>query len=382
MTPRVPLVLLALAACGGAGDGTDDVTGPYTGTTRRYVVDAVTLPADTAAAMALGDDLDGDGAVDDQLGVITALLAVGHDLSVDGGDMIVAGALASTVELVADDAADDPTVALRYLGADGDAATLVGGALVGGRFRSNRTATTRHPGAAVLRLPVFTNADPVALPTVGLEVDLVPDGRGGFDGLVRGGVRQADARAAAYAGLRQMFATEPDRHQAFLRGVDLDRDGAMTDAELDQSIIATLVTADVQLYDGERYAPRAVGAHPDVVSLGVAVHLTPCPTGRCATGAPAHPCRDRVRDGDETDVDCGGGCQACAGGLACVAGNDCQAAACPGGTCPAPRCDDGVRDGFESDRDCGGPCAACAAGQACVDDADCATRCVDGRCGA
>ena len=116
MTPRVPLALLALAACGGAGDGTDDVTGPYSGTTRRYVVDAVTLPADTAAAMALGDDLDGDGAVDDQLGVITALLAVGHDLSVDGGDMIVTGALASTVELVADDPADDPTVALRYLG--------------------------------------------------------------------------------------------------------------------------------------------------------------------------------------------------------------------------------------------------------------------------
>lgn len=375
---RHATLALVLAACGDAAS--TDVTGPYTGAHHRFVVDAVSLPRDVGAAMAIGADLDGDGTVENQLGAITGLLAVANDLSVDAASMIAAGGLASTVEITADDLTDDPSVAVAYFGADGDPATAAGGALVDGAFRSNRTATTRVPGIARLRLPVFTNSDPVTLPLDGVEIELTPDGAGGYDGVVRGGVAVAAARAAAYAGLRQMFATEPDRHQVFLRGVDLDRDGVMSDAELDASIIATLVTADVQLFEDGRYAPRAVGARPDSVSVAFAIHLTPCAAGRCATGAPAEPCRDRVRDGDETDVDCGGGCQACAGGLACAGGHDCQALACTADRCAAPSCGDGLRDGFESDVDCGGPCPACAIGARCVDDLDCAGACTGGRC--
>ena len=375
---RHATLALVLAACG--GEASTDVTGPYTGTTHRFVVDAVTLPRDATAALVVVADLDGDGTVEDQLGAITGLLAVANDLSVDAASMIAAGGLASTVEITADDLADDPSVAVAYLGADGDPATAAGGALIDGGFRSNRTATTRVPGIARLRLPVFTNSDPLLLPLDGMELELTPDGRGGYDGVVRGGIAQAAARAAAYAGLRQMFATEPDRHQVFVRGVDLDRDGAMSDAELDASIIATLVTADVQLFVDGRYAPRAVGARPDSVSVALAIHLSPCADGRCATAPPAETCRDRVRDGDETDVDCGGGCQPCAGGLACVGGHDCQALACTADRCAAPSCADGLRDGFESDVDCGGPCPACAVGDRCVDDGDCAGVCAGGRC--
>ena len=375
---RLATLALVLVACD--GDATTDVTGPYTGATHRFVVDAVTLPRDATAALAVGADLDGDGTVENQLGAITGLLAVANDLSVDAASMIAAGGLASTVEITADDLTDDPRVAVAYFGADGDPATAAGGALIDGRFLSNRTATTRAPGIARLRLPVFTNSDPLTLPLDGMELELTPDGRGGYDGVVRGGIAQAAARAAAYAGLRQMFATEPDRHQVFLRGVDLDRDGVMTDAELDASIIATLVTADVQLFVDGRYAPRAVGARPDSVSVAFAIHLSPCAAGRCATTSPAETCRDRVRDGDETDVDCGGACQPCAGGLACVGGHDCQALACTADRCAAPSCADGVRDGFESDVDCGGPCPACAVGARCVDDGDCAGGCVSGRC--
>ena len=44
-------------------------------------------------------------------------------------------------------------------------------------------------------------------------------------------------------------------------------------------------------------------------------------------------CSDKIKDGDETDVDCGGGCGACADGRACRAANDCAGKSCVSGTC-------------------------------------------------
>ncbi len=372
-------LLIALGACG--AEAGSDVTGPFTGETHRFVVDGFALPRDNATAMALAADLDGDADPENQFGVITSLLASVSDLSIHASDMVAAGALASTVEIVADHLDDDDTVAVRYLGADDDPATLAGGRLVGGGFRSNRTAATRVPGRAVLRLPVFTNASPLALELDGMELDLEPDGRGGYDAVVRGGLRQQHAREVAYAGLLEMFATEPERHVVFARGVDANRDDILSTDELEASVIGFLVTADLQLFDGARYAPRARDATPDSVSLAIGLHLTPCPAGRCTTTPPVERCRDRVRDGDETDVDCGGWCQPCAAALACAVPADCQSAACDGGACRAPACDDLVRDGFESDVDCGGACGPCLTGRRCADTADCAAgRCSGGVC--
>jgi DNA-binding beta-propeller fold protein YncE len=46
------------------------------------------------------------------------------------------------------------------------------------------------------------------------------------------------------------------------------------------------------------------------------------------------PCTNGVRDGRETDVDCGGAlCSGCAAGRSCVAGTDCSSGTCTGGTC-------------------------------------------------
>jgi hypothetical protein len=146
----------------------------------------------------------------------------------------------------------------------------------------------------------------------------------------------------------------------------------MSDVELDQSVIAFLVTADVELRDGVSY-----------VSFALAFHLAPCAAGRCITSPPANLCRDRIRDGDETDIDCGGACQPCAGALACALPADCQSATCTANVCAPPSCTDGLHDGFESDRDCGGACPPCAVGQVCIDDPDCATaNCADGLCAA
>jgi len=61
-----------------------------------------------------------------------------------------------------------------------------------------------------------------------------------------------------------------------------------------------------------------------------------CATGVCRDGAcqPAR-CDDAVRNGTETDVDCGGAgaCARCALGLRCAMGSDCASGECYGGVC-------------------------------------------------
>src|SRR5258708_24522834 len=71
---------------------------------------------------------------------------------------------------------------------------------------------------------------------------------------------------------------------------------------------------------------------------------------------PAPTCTDGIKNGNETDVDCGGGtCPSCTAGRSCSAGRDCQSMVCNGGMCQAPSCSDGVKNGMETDVDCGGP---------------------------
>ncbi len=93
---------------------------------------------------------------------------------------------------------------------------------------------------------------------------------------------------------------------------------------------------------------------------------------QCVTVA----CADHRKDGAETDVDCGGGCAPCADGLGCKVDADCTSRNCDAGThtCKAPSCSDGKVDGAESDVDCGGTtCAGCALGQVCYQNRDCAS---------
>ena len=110
-----------------------------------------------------------------------------------------------------------------------------------------------------------------------------------------------------------------------------------------------------------------------------------CPgRGACLMGVCELPsCEDGIGNQDETDVDCGGGCQPCAIGLSCLIGEDCAARVCDVDSliCQAPRCDDGVTNGSEVDVDCGGQCEPCTDGAHCVDGADCVSGvCRDGHC--
>ncbi len=85
----------------------------------------------------------------------------------------------------------------------------------------------------------------------------------------------------------------------------------------------------------------------------------------CATGTTCYQetgcvsCSDGVRNGDETDVDCGGSCSPCDDKLACALTKDCKSMKCENGACIS--CFDVVKNGGEADIDCGGTslCLAC-----------------------
>jgi hypothetical protein len=349
-------LVLALTAC-----ATDPDPITYTGESRRFVVDSIAVPMNNTEAREFGGDLNGDRTVDNQLGmVISTLKGISGNVTTHGDEMIAAGALLSSVELIADDFGSDDTVALRYFGADGDGADLIGGALADGRFVTERT------GAAAVHLPVFVDADPITIPIVHMRMTLTADGRGGFDAMVHGAVVPEVARKAAYDGVMQMFANRPGDHLVFFRMLDaVPQDFTITQQEFDKNtLIQALLAPDLEI-DGQ-----------PLLSIGFRVHLSACAEGRCATPA-APTCFDRVRNGNETDVDCGGPCGKCAAGFTCSDASDCETASC-NGTCAAPSCSDGVRDGFETDVDCGAQCGGCAVGQACFSNADCASS----QCGA
>ena len=72
----------------------------------------------------------------------------------------------------------------------------------------------------------------------------------------------------------------------------------------------------------------------------------------------------------------------CADAAACATSGDCQSGVCTGGICQAAACGDGVKNGTETDIDCGGTCGPCGVGKTCIQAADCAPAlCSANKCG-
>src|SRR5690606_27126916 len=87
-----------------------------------------------------------------------------------------------------------------------------------------------------------------------------------------------------------------------------------------------------------------------------------------------------THNGLETFTDCGGPCAPCGNGQPCLVGSDCESDVCHFGVCAPAACNDGVRNGDELDVDCGGGCGLCP-GEATIDPFVCASLvAVDGRC--
>lgn len=96
---------------------------------------------------------------------------------------------------------------------------------------------------------------------------------------------------------------------------------------------------------------------------------------------------NNLKDGNESDVDCGGGsAPPCAEMKACYVATDCSTGVCSGKVCQAASFTDGVKNGMETDIDCGGaaplPCnlgAKCAADKDCVAKNCAANVCVEAK---
>lgn len=102
-----------------------------------------------------------------------------------------------------------------------------------------------------------------------------------------------------------------------------------------------------------------------------------------SAGAPdGATCGDGVKNGAESDVDCGLACPTrCVLGASCALGGDCLSGSCGASephTCVQSHCHDGVADLDETGVDCGGSCEGCPLGGACLKDSDCGPELVCG----
>jgi hypothetical protein len=127
-------------------------------------------------------------------------------------------------------------------------------------------------------------------------------------------------------------------------------------------------------------------------TLGLASACSSSGTGTSTSIAETNPsCLDGRLDGDETGVDCGGSCVTPCAGASGVSGASGSGGASSGGASSGGASSggassggsssggggiDGVKDGSETDVDCGGPSAPkCAEGKSCLVDADCEVAC-------
>jgi hypothetical protein len=98
-----------------------------------------------------------------------------------------------------------------------------------------------------------------------------------------------------------------------------------------------------------------------------------CESGVCTGNICQEPaCNDGVKNGDETDEDCGGSCGAkCADLLSCSQNSDCANGFCNSSQCTTPTCSDGFQNNLETGLDCGGPNCPDCDGETCCADTEC-----------
>ncbi|HYQ46509.1 MAG TPA: hypothetical protein VER11_31285 [Polyangiaceae bacterium] len=107
-----------------------------------------------------------------------------------------------------------------------------------------------------------------------------------------------------------------------------------------------------------------------------------CDTGYCKNLVCTAPtCSDKVKNQDETAVDCGGSCPACDTGKMCSVSTDCTGEYCKGGVC-TDHCISEAQEADETDVDCGGgSCPKCDAAQRCEEASDCLSAiCSNNKC--
>lgn len=101
-----------------------------------------------------------------------------------------------------------------------------------------------------------------------------------------------------------------------------------------------------------------------------------CASGNCTAQhtCGAATCMDTIKNGTESDTDCGGMCSKCPNGKHCNGPTDCVSNSCSGTFCQ-PSCSDMMLNQDETDVDCGGnSCLGCDIGKNCTTNGDCASN--------
>ncbi len=129
-----------------------------------------------------------------------------------------------------------------------------------------------------------------------------------------------------------------------------------------------------QTKDGNETDVDCGGSCPPCDDLLDCLVASDCQSLNCVALECAPPtCTDLIHNGNETDQDCGGpNCGPCDDGKNCAAPTHCKSGVCTGGVCQVPTCVDTVTNGDETDTDCGGSCTTkCLFGQSCQNPSDC-----------
>jgi hypothetical protein len=161
-------------------------------------------------------------------------------------------------------------------------------------------------------------------------------------------------------------------------------DGSSTDDgdfDASESVVgrmdARIISCANQIVDGDESDVDCGGGSCPLCTIGRGCRQdTDCIGAYCKQGACAQAsCIDKVKNLRETDIDCGGGdCPPCGVGANCDSPVDCAAQSCIADKCQAVACDDHLLGPAETDIDCGGSaCAPCATGKSCLVPRDCAS---------
>jgi hypothetical protein len=362
-------LLLLLAGCGPSRPR--EVVGPFSGPTVRFAISAIIMPQ---SSNDFAHDLNGDRHLDNRFGNLAGAMLMTGNLTPGIDDMLGSGVLSPAIEITSDDSSlqNDLSVGARFIGASGEVGGLMGSSIIDGRLVSNDPAISHSPASADLHMPLLRSSDPIIAPSVGLylEITFSSDGQVGA-GRLNGAFVDGNWQQSAYASFLQTEASDP----SWLAIDDTNRDGMISFDEFKQDdVVKNLTSPDVQLFDSPgNWAPNPDNRYKDSLSFGFAFTLVRCESGSCHD-PPVHPCQDRILDGDETDIDCGGSCpNACGSESVCARNEDCLTHSCANHRCAQPTCTDGMKDGLESDVDCGDNCPACATSQACRVPADCSS---------
>jgi len=193
-----------------------------------------------------------------------------------------------------------------------------------------------------------------------------------------------DSTPGANAGSCQPLISECQGHSSgfrFCRGTETDvrecgLDLVTASAVESCKFVCSAGACGGECHTGDKQC-KTGGQVPQTCTGGSWVDGTACAvkcdttSGKCLAAS----CVDLSLNGDETDTDCGGSCGGCDIGRVCKGDADCIAPAsarCIGGKCAAASCSDGVKNGSETDKDCGGSCAQrCAVNQSCTQNSDC-----------